>query len=146
MQTVNENDQHEQSAHDDEIHHETQDAKVTPLIWSGVTLVLVSVFAFAFIAGIMIFLGRGDAAPSALTGAPPVAAPTRLPPEPLLQQEPVADGDRIIAEQQAVLNSYGWVDQFAGKVHIPIERAMELVVEQGVEASQATDATPRPQP
>ena len=30
------------------------------------------------------------------------------------------------------LNSYGWVDQKAGVVHIPIERAMQLIAQQGL--------------
>jgi hypothetical protein len=35
-----------------------------------------------------------------------------------------------LREQQAKqLNSYGWVDQKAGIVRLPIERAMELTVE-----------------
>jgi len=33
---------------------------------------------------------------------------------------------RVRAEQQALLNSYRWVDQKNGVVRIPIERAMEL--------------------
>ncbi len=35
---------------------------------------------------------------------------------------------RLDADQLEVLNSYGWVDQQAQIVHIPIGRAMELVV------------------
>ncbi len=35
-------------------------------------------------------------------------------------------------KEQTVANSYGWVDQSAGVVRLPIDRAMELVVaEQG---------------
>lgn len=32
------------------------------------------------------------------------------------------------AHEQGVINSYSWVDQTKGVVHLPIERAMELVV------------------
>jgi hypothetical protein len=34
--------------------------------------------------------------------------------------------------QENQLNSYGWVDQKAGVAHIPIERAMELLVQRGI--------------
>jgi hypothetical protein len=34
---------------------------------------------------------------------------------------------RLRAEQQELLSSYGWVDREGGVVHVPIERAMELV-------------------
>ena len=36
---------------------------------------------------------------------------------------------RLDADQRGLLNSYGWVDQQTRTVHIPIHRAMELVVE-----------------
>jgi hypothetical protein len=38
------------------------------------------------------------------------------------------------------LHSYGWVDQAAGVVHIPIEEAMRIVTERG--AVPATSQTP----
>ena len=37
-----------------------------------------------------------------------------------------------VAEQQAALNEYGVVDQAKGQVAVPIERAMELVVREGL--------------
>lgn len=36
------------------------------------------------------------------------------------------------AQERAQLESYGWVDQAAGVAHIPIERAMALIAEQGL--------------
>ena len=38
----------------------------------------------------------------------------------------------FLVNQENQLNSYGWVDEKAGVAHIPIERAMELVVQQGL--------------
>jgi hypothetical protein len=35
----------------------------------------------------------------------------------------------FLINQENQLNSYGWVDEKAGVAHIPIERAMELIVE-----------------
>ena len=37
---------------------------------------------------------------------------------------------QLDADQLGTLTSYGWVDQQRGVVHIPIERAMALVVEE----------------
>lgn len=42
------------------------------------------------------------------------------------------------------LNSYGWVDQSAGVVHIPITRAMELIAQHGLPAAQPSAAPPSP--
>ncbi len=38
----------------------------------------------------------------------------------------------FLINQEKQLNSYGWVDEGAGVAHIPIERAMELIVQRGL--------------
>ena len=45
-------------------------------------------------------------------------------------EDPYEPLRQLDAGQLERLNSYGWVDQQAGTAHIPIERAMELVVEE----------------
>ncbi len=39
---------------------------------------------------------------------------------------------QLRATEDAALNTYGWVDRQAGKVHIPIERAMQLLLQRGL--------------
>ncbi|MGF1553265.1 MAG: hypothetical protein ACFBWO_12335 [Paracoccaceae bacterium] len=46
-----------------------------------------------------------------------------------LQVEPALDMQRLIALEEAQLESYGWIDEEAGIAHIPIEEAMRLHVE-----------------
>lgn len=58
--------------------------------------------------------------------------PALLPPGPLLEQNPKAGGDQMLATAHEQLESYGWVDRRAGLAHIPIDRAKELLLEQGV--------------
>ncbi len=62
-----------------------------------------------------------------------VGAP-RLPPEPRLQTQPREELQRMRADEDRVLDSYGWVDAQRGVVRIPIEQAMALTVEQGLPA------------
>lgn len=51
-------------------------------------------------------------------------------------------GEQDRARKRERLSSYGWVDRGAGIVHVPIERAMQLVAE-GVRApAGAASATP----
>ena len=47
----------------------------------------------------------------------------------------------FLINQENQLNSYGWVDEKAGAAHIPIDRAMELIVQRGlpVHAQSSTD-------
>ncbi len=64
----------------------------------------------------------------------PLAEARPLPPEPRLQVQAREDLKALRAAEDALLNSYGWVDAKAGVVRIPIERAMELLVERGLPA------------
>ncbi|HEX4424230.1 MAG TPA: hypothetical protein VH079_02450 [Terriglobales bacterium] len=47
---------------------------------------------------------------------------------------------RLKEEQQ--LHSYGWVDQSAGSVHIPIDQAMQLIAERGLPTTPKTGTVP----
>ena len=53
-------------------------------------------------------------------------------PAPRLQVAPRVDRLRDQAAQQKQFNSYGWVEREKGVAHIPIERAMQLLVERGL--------------
>ena len=44
-------------------------------------------------------------------------------------QAPTVDADSRMAEQEAKLARYSWVDRAKGTVTIPIEQAMKLVIE-----------------
>ena len=66
----------------------------------------------------------------------PFADSQPLPPEPQLQVNPALDWQEIYATQQAELNSYSWVDQEAGIVRIPIDRAIELLTKRGLPARE----------
>ena len=52
------------------------------------------------------------------------SASGQLPPEPRLQNHPREDLLALRRAEDAVLNSYGWVDRTAGIVRIPIDQAI----------------------
>lgn len=63
-----------------------------------------------------------------------------IPPEPhLLTDEPAAWAQEL-ARQKSKIDHYEWVDQKAGIVRIPVERAIDLVAEQGLPARGESDA------
>jgi hypothetical protein len=66
----------------------------------------------------------------------PFYGPRELPPTPRLQIEPRNDLRTYLENEQRRLSTYGWVDQNAGVVHIPIERAMDLLLERGLPTRQ----------
>lgn len=93
------------------------------LLIAGAGLV-VAVFLLSGLAGVLTAIfGRGEPAGESLV---------RTPSPPNLQIAPRQDLEDYLATQRASLNSYGWVDEEAGRVRIPIERAMELLAERGL--------------
>ena len=84
-----------------------------------------------------------------LAGFQPEPTPTaslwaeaqRLPPQPRLQVVPRQDLQRMRRAEDAVLNSYGWVDQQAGVVRIPIQRAIEVLAKKGLPARREEPRT-----
>lgn len=54
--------------------------------------------------------------------------------QPALQARPQDDYKAFRAQQDDVLSTYGWVSKQQGIVHIPIERAMEIIIQRGLPA------------
>lgn len=66
--------------------------------------------------------------------AAPFAGLRPLPPSPRIQANPASDMQSYLQSQQSILNSYGWIDRQNGIVRLPIDRAMELLLERGLPA------------
>ncbi len=58
---------------------------------------------------------------------------------PRLQLSPPADMEAFRTREEAELHSYGWVDKTAGVVRIPIDRAMNLVLQKGLPVRSGTN-------
>jgi hypothetical protein len=80
--------------------------------------------------------------------SPMIAASlARTPPEPRLEPYPLAPRLRLRAEEEEILTTYGWVDKDRGLVRVPIDRAMELLVQRGLPpAKPMPAAVPAPMP
>jgi hypothetical protein len=76
--------------------------------------------------------------------AVPFAAGRPLPSPPRIQANPGADMQSYSESQQNLLNTYGWIDRQNGVVRLPIDRAMELLLERGLPTRSA--ATPEASP
>ena len=112
--------------------HEATDIRVRPFVMVGIGLVVVVAIISLVLWGLFNWanarLAAGDPRPG------PMARTTQVPPAPRLQVSPRQEWGQMLAEQRQQLESYGWVDQNAGRARIPIERAMELVLERGLPA------------
>lgn len=60
-------------------------------------------------------------------------SPTVAMPAPVLQTDPARDLARLRAREDQALNSYYWIDQQNGVVHIPIDQAMKQIVARGLD-------------
>lgn len=115
------------------INHEPRDVPVRPLIWGMVAVGLTTVFALVFVW--FVYFGFNQELPENMA-EPTAIIESRLPTGPLLEENPEANTERVIAEQETRLENYGWVDRQREIVHLPIDEAMQLILERGVELEQ----------
>lgn len=120
--------------------HEVSDASPTSVVVFAISIaILIAASIFSVIGLLNVFESR-----SLETQAPvPALLDTeQLPPTgPRLQANPVRDLEELQAADQATLSTYGWVDKEAGRVRIPIDRAMELILERGLPVREDVPAT-----
>jgi hypothetical protein len=108
--------------------HEQRDVNVPVVACSALALAAIVVAIFISVHWLQKFFNAERTARA--TSLTTVTA--SLPPEPRLQSDPASDLERFQKQQDAILNSYGWVDEKAGIARIPIERAMDLIAEHGL--------------
>ncbi len=63
-------------------------------------------------------------------------------PEPTLETDERGQMNGFRLQEEQKLHSYGWVDQNAGVVRIPIDRAMELIAERGLPTTPRAGTVP----
>jgi hypothetical protein len=125
--------------------HEVSDARTGMLVYAGMGVFILIIASFAAIALLLALAGTGVADEGHVLEDDPASA-LQLPPEPRLEQNPELDSTRLVEEANAQLEGYGWVNKRAGTAHIPIERAIELLVEKGVgpQGAQPQGSAPAP--
>jgi hypothetical protein len=108
---------------------EHEDASPSGIVISGMllaALLIVVFFAMAWSYGIFMKMSPVGQNASPMTDA------RELPPRPRLQTDPQKEIHDYCQQQAVMLDSYGWIDQSAGIVRIPIDRAMELTIKNGL--------------
>jgi hypothetical protein len=83
-----------------------------------------------------LFEGRSTASDARWQQFPLAAGQPKEPPPPRLQTQPFKDVYQLRQGQLDKLQTYGWVDQSSGVVHIPIDEAMRIVSERSVSPSR----------
>ncbi|MGB7601478.1 MAG: hypothetical protein WBM24_14300 [Candidatus Sulfotelmatobacter sp.] len=123
--------------------YEHQDLKAAGIFYFLLTLVVVTVLCMFGLKGFYNLLDRRERATQSevnplVKNVPedtrniPRGYPQTAFPSPRLEEDERGQLDGIRLQQDDELYSYGWVDEKAGTVHIPIERAMDLLAQRGL--------------
>jgi hypothetical protein len=118
--------------------YETRDANVRGVFGFLVVLSIVLVFTAIVCWGVFKYYSASRAS---LTPTSPFSNTRQLPAGPQLQVNPRQDLLNFRAQQEHSLESYSWENKDDGTVRVPIERAMEMLLKQGLPvASGASSA------
>ena len=119
--------------------HERSDAKVKPL---AIFLILMGVTVFASAAfTVVLFDFFTQRAQSFDKPVSPLQIKNETSSGPRIQVVPGLDLRLQREAEGERLNGYGWVDQGAGVVHIPIDKAVDVLLEKGLPTRSAQTET-----
>ncbi|MFZ0771654.1 MAG: hypothetical protein WCA49_22030 [Candidatus Sulfotelmatobacter sp.] len=136
----------DQTKHDNAAEHgsfERQDLRPAGILYFLLTLGVVTVLCLFGLRGLFVYLDQREKA--AQPAVNPLATnvpedtrhiapgyPQSVFPSPKLEEDERGQLNGIRLSEEQTLYSYGWVDEKAGTVRIPIERAMDLLVQRGL--------------
>ena len=134
---------------------EREDLSAAGVIYFLLALVAMTVVSAFLLRGLYEFLDKREKAEQPavsplVTNAPvdtrniPRSYPQGAFPNPKLEEDERDQLNGIRLTEEQTLNSYGWVDEKAGTIHIPIDRAMDLIAQRGLpvrSSASAADAT-----
>lgn len=135
----------DQIKHDNADHggYEHEDLRASGIIYFLLSLLIVTLLCMFGIKGLYAYLDHRakSSQPEVnplVTNAPsdtrhvPVGYPQTVFPSPKLEEDERGQLNGILINEENTLYTYGWVDEKARTVHIPIERAMDLLVQRGL--------------
>ena len=129
---------HDVSHHDAQsgagVGHEERDVTFPPVVVGLVGLAVLGIVSALLMFGFFQLLGTRAARLDPPASELAQRYGRQEPPAPRLQPDPLKDLADMRAEENAVLDTYGWVDRSAGAVRVPVRRAMELLVQRGLPA------------
>ncbi|MCA1816432.1 MAG: hypothetical protein LC746_08525 [Acidobacteria bacterium] len=123
------------AAVNESVAYERRDVNARAILWIGVVMIVAAVVIHTAVWWLFDLFDRREAQ----KGRPPATlVQTQRPavPEPRLQTDAPADLNAMRETKKSELETYGWIDQQKGVVRIPVERAMEILVQRGLPKTQ----------
>ena len=99
--------------------YEPHDPPTRPISISALVLLVSIGLSVLVVGGLLWLFGHDQPTPTVLVPTPPAEA---------VPQQHI---EGLRTQENAVLHSYGWVDKEKGVARIPIDRAMDWVIEKG---------------
>lgn len=118
--------------------YETRDVGTAGLLKFALTLAVVIVIVLFGMRWIFWHFAKVQTLGPTMT---PFENARTIPPLPRLQVAPQKEIHDYWESQQAILNSYGWVDRKNGVVRIPVDRAMRILLAKGLPARPPAGAS-----
>lgn len=101
----------------------------------AIWLVVAMLLSVAVVYGTFWFFeGEEKAVDTAVQQYPLAVGQAKVPPSPRLQTQPFKDIYLLHRAENEKLESYGWMDKEAGVTRIPIDRAIDVLLERGIPA------------
>jgi hypothetical protein len=120
--------------------YDKSEVNVTAVLKIGVWIIALAITIHLLIWGVFRYFDINQIREGKLKEpAPLVSLREKLPPEPRIQASPQWDLIQLRQEEEKELNSYGWVDRNSGTVRIPIDKAIDLMIQRGVPVRQQLD-------
>lgn len=145
-------DIHPEHVKNPEVTYDKTDLSARGITIFLITLAIVGVLTHLVLWGAFRVLAKGDVQPAQPN--PMVTSnkqlqnvggdPSQTFPAPRLQPDPVADMNKFRARELEILHSYGR-DEKAGVAHIPIDKAMQMIAQQGLPTRPQAGAPMQPQ-
>ncbi len=144
---------HPEHIRNPEVAYERRDLSARGVLLFLLALAVTALFAHLIIWGMFRSLGHHEIIPqpySTAIGTPentlPKGDPALAFPAPQLQPDPPADLNKFRARENQILGSYGFVDKDKGIVRIPIDRAMDLLLQRGLPTQPPAQPGPNSAP
>jgi len=115
------------------VRFEKRDVNARSSFWFGFWILAVMVVVAFLVKPLFNFLSKRETAAQGPAAYVLATEPGALEPSgPRLQVKPELDIGAFRAQEDAILESYAWVDKERGVVRIPVVEAMRLVAERGL--------------
>jgi hypothetical protein len=112
--------------------HEQSEVSVRLIVVSLGFLAIGTALVFILVVGIFRFFYDTNKTADALRQGV-------IPPEPRIEVAPYEQLQRLRAQEDHILSSYAWVDQKAGTVRVPIDRAIDMLAAKGLPSHNYLD-------